>query len=96
MFCLNLQGICNYLTLQMEATISYEKSLTIFQATGRRNLEVFNLHQHLCEDLGLHKPDNVEKTEGINKGKAKERHRGRKKSTTSTIQYRHTTYRTAL
>jgi hypothetical protein len=60
----------------MEAILWYEKSLTIFQATGRRNLEAFNLHQHLCEDLGLHELGNVEKTKGINKGRAEERHRG--------------------
>jgi hypothetical protein len=76
----------------MEATHSYEKSLTIFQATGCRNLEAFNLHQHLCEDLGLHKPGNVEKTKGINKGKAERDIGGRAKSTMSIIQYKHTTY----
>jgi hypothetical protein len=96
MFCLNLQGICNSLTLQMEATLSYEKSLTIFQATGHRNLEAFNLHQHHCEDLGLHKPGNVEKTKGINKGKSERDIGGKAKSTMSIIQYRHTTYTIAL
>jgi hypothetical protein len=70
MFSLNLQGICNSLILQMEATLSYEESLTIFQATGCRNLEAFNLHQHPCKDLGLHKPGNVEKTKKMNRGKA--------------------------
>ena len=62
MFCFNLEGICNSLALQMEGTISYGKSLTTFQDTGRHDLEAFSLHQHLCENLGSRKPGNVEKT----------------------------------
>jgi hypothetical protein len=69
---LSLQGFCSSLTLQMEATHPYEKSVTTFKATWRHNLEAVNLHQHCCENLGSRKLGNVETTKGINKGRTEE------------------------
>lgn len=61
MLCLNLQRICNSLTLQIEATIP------IHQSKGRRNLEAFNLNQHLYENLRFRRHGNVVKAKRINK-----------------------------